>query len=148
MYATLDYLKTLLPESLLLALCDDDGDGAFITTPPNGATRTMLAAITAADIVINGHLSGRYTVPITGTVPAIVEQISGNLAICNLYHRKRESDVPEGIADRRRESMKLLEGIKAEKIDILELDKTTPSAFVTSSASADRMFPDSLLEAY
>jgi hypothetical protein len=54
-------------------------------------------------------------------------------------------DIPEGIADRRKRYMKILEDIKAEKADIPELSTRAPSAFQTNKTDDDRMFTDEVL---
>ena len=83
--------------------------------------------------------------PITGTIPPIVRQMSANLALCFLYDRRREMDIPEGIADRRKRFLKLLGDIRDEKAAIPELSKNSPGVFTVSRVSTDQIFSDDLL---
>lgn len=147
-YSTLATIKSLQPEKILLMLCDDDGDGAFVETPSPGniAFQNVASAIEDADAVIDSYLSGRYEVPLSAPIPVIVRQMSSNIALCNLYERKREMDIPEGIAARRRQYMEILRDIKAEKADIPELSQRSPSSFQTDKTDDDRIFTDDVLE--
>jgi phage gp36-like protein len=147
MYCGLDDLKKLQPESVLLQLTDDDNDGEFDAEEPNAAYSNVVTAINDADTFINSYLSGRYDVPVTGAIPGIVVQISAHLALCNLYGRRRELDLPEGISSRRKTYVKLLEDIKAEKADIPELSKSSPAMVTVDKTETDRAFPDDLLSA-
>jgi phage gp36-like protein len=148
MYSTLSYLKTLQPESILLQLADDATVGAFVETAgsENAPYLVVKSAIEESDVLVDSYLSGRYDVPIAAPIPDIIRQMSGNLALCNLYDRRRELDIPEGIDSRRKRYMKILEDIKAEKANIPELAKTTPAAFVTDKSDTDQMFTDDLLD--
>lgn len=145
-YSTIATLKTLQPEKILLQLADDDGDGAFVESPTaNTAALNATAAIEAADTIIDSYLSGRYEVPLEAPIPPVVSQMSANIALCNLYGRKRELDLPEGIEHRRKQYMKILEDIKAEKADIPELSKRAPAAFTVNKTDDDRIFSDDVL---
>lgn len=147
MYSTLNYLLTLQPEKILLQLADDDGDGSFVQSPANAAYSNVVSAIEEADAIIDSYLSGRYETPVAAPIPVIVRQMSGNLALCMLYDRKREMDVPEGIADRRGRYMKILEDIKTEKAAIPELSTRTPASVTTDKTDGDRIFSDDVLNA-
>lgn len=147
-YSTLSTLKSLQPEKILLMLADDTGAGAFVETPSPGnvAFQNVTSAIDDADAVIDTYLGGRYEVPVSAPIPAIVRQMSANIALCNLYERKREMDIPEGIAARRKQYMEILRDIKAEKADIPELSQRSPSSFQTDKEDEDRIFTDDVLE--
>jgi phage gp36-like protein len=146
MYCSLANLQLALNPVTLLQLCDDAGAGSFVLTPtPNGAYNNLIAAINAADILIDGYLSGRYTVPFA-TVPALVKQISIDLTVCNLYGRHRESDLPDGILQKRKDAIKTLEAIKGEKINLPGESVAEPGAVMTNKTSEDRLFNDELLE--
>ena len=148
MYSSLSDLKALQSEDVLLQLSDDNDAGVFVIVVPfNQPYIALLQAITDADTIINSYVSGRYSVPIAEPVPAIVKQISANLALCNLYGRRREMDMPEGIAARRKDFMKLLLDIKTERADIPELSSViiAPAAFLVSKSDSDQVFNDDLL---
>lgn len=150
-YCTLNDLGKLISENILLQLADDDGVGQFVTEEPiNNAYSNVLQAINDADTVINSYLAGRYQVPIvTDPIPPVVVQISQNLALCNLYERRRELDMPEGIKNRRDRNIGLLKDIKMERAEIPELENTsaniTPAPFNVTVSSADVEFPNTLL---
>jgi len=147
-YSTLNDLKTLQTEEHLLQLADDIEAGAFVTIAPfNQPYVAVTQAILDADTIINSYLSGRYSVPVADPVPPIIRQISVNLALCNLYYRRRELDVPEGIAKRQKDYMKILTDIKTERANIPELSSSViaPAAFLVSKTSADHVFSDDLL---
>lgn len=145
MYATLDTMKGLQTEAVLLQLADDDNDGVFVVSPPNRAYRNVTAAIAEAQTLVDSYLSARYSVPVAAPVPALVVQMTANLALCGLYDRKRELDLPEGIKERRSRYMALLKDIQAEKAAIPELAKPTSAAVLVNKTSGDRFFDDTLL---
>ncbi|HEX2955724.1 MAG TPA: DUF1320 domain-containing protein [Chitinispirillaceae bacterium] len=150
MYCTLDDLKRLQQETVLLSLADDDESGEFIIDPPNTAYTNVLEAIRDADSIIDSYLGGRYTVPIAEPIPDVIRQMSKNLALVTLYERRRELDIPEGIAERRKRHIQHLKDIQAEKAGIPELEgkKKSPSIVAVNKKDADRVFPDSLLNQY
>ncbi len=150
MYCTLEDLKRLQPESILLQLADDDEDGSFVIDPPNTAYRNVLEAIKDADSVIDSYLNGRYQTPIAAPVPDVIRQMSKNLALVTLYERRRELDVPEGMAERRKRHIQHLKDIQAEKASIPELagKKKSPAIVSVNKTDGDRVFSDSLLKQY
>jgi len=150
MYSTLDNIQELQTIEVLLQLSDDNNEGQFVISPtPNAAYGIVVDAINAADVIINSYLSGRYTVPIPMPVPPLVVQISANFALCNLYERRRELDVPEGITVRRRRFTDLLKDIKTGTASIPELETSpvniAPAPFLVTRSSADQVFSDDLL---
>jgi phage gp36-like protein len=150
MYCTLEDLLRLQPEKILLQNADDDNAGEFVLVPPNGAYRNIVSHVENADAVIDSYLSGRYAVPLADPVPPIVRQISANLALVGLYGRRRELDVPEGLAARSKRYMQLLKDIKSELAGIPELagNKKSPAIVSVNKTDEDRLFSDSLLSQY
>lgn len=149
MYCTFDNLKAAISESTLLQLCDDDNVGAFIVDPPNTAYNALLSAIRKADSEIDSHLAGRYDVPVDLVpVPPLINSVSIDLAICNLYGRRRELDVPEGIDQRRKAATKILQEIRAGRMDIPELSADSPAVVLCSKNASDRVFTDDVLNKY
>jgi phage gp36-like protein len=145
MYCSLTDLQLALNPVTLLQLCDDAGAGSFVASPtPNGAYNNLVAAINAADTLIDGYLSGRYTVPFT-TVPSLVKQLSIDLTVCNLYGRHRESDPPDGISQKRKDAVKTLEAIKGETINLPGESIREPGVVKTNKTAEDRLFSDELL---
>lgn len=149
-YCTLDDLKKLISVQTLLQLTDDEGIGSFVVDPPNLPYLVVLQAITDAETLINSYLGGRYTVPVTKVpVPPMIVQIAQNLALCNLYDRKRDLDLPEGIKYRRDRHIGFLKDIGNEKAEIPELENTEadigPAPYLVSKDEGDVEFPDTLL---
>ncbi|HNY28938.1 MAG TPA: DUF1320 domain-containing protein [Candidatus Sumerlaeota bacterium] len=86
MYATQTDLLNRLELRHLVELADDDGDGQ-----PDPAV--LDACITDADSVINSCLRARYAVPFS-PVPPLLRKLSADLAIANLFARRREAASP------------------------------------------------------
>jgi phage gp36-like protein len=150
MYSSLSDLNKLQSIEILLQLADDNNAGEFVITEPyNAPMVVVIEAIGDADTVIDSYLSGRYSVPLSEPIPAIVKQMSANIALCNLYDRRRELDAPEGIIKRRDRYLRMLSDIKTEKANIPELEnssaKIAPAAFLVDKSDADRIFSDDLL---
>jgi len=80
-YCTEADIINQLPEEKLIELTDDDGDGV-------ADTGVVDKAITDADTEIDGYLSGRYTLPFS-SAPPILNKLSVDIAIWNLYSRKK-----------------------------------------------------------
>lgn len=93
----------------LLQLTDDDDNGV-------ADTGIVAEAIASADAVIDGYCAGRYTVPFV-TTPAIIEAISVDLSIFNLYSR-RVGTLPELRQKRYDNAMKLLRDIEAGRVQL------------------------------
>ena len=91
-YSTFVDLKNYLPESVLLQLTDDNNTDDIDQTKTEDCIRQ-------ADDLIDGYLRGRYTVPITGTVPVLIEDISTKLAVYFLFKRSLILTLPGPIKD-------------------------------------------------
>jgi phage gp36-like protein len=143
MYASLKTLLRLQPKEVLLQLTDDDANGAFTSRPRNAAYRNVMAAIKEASDIVDSYIGGRYRLPIVKPYPDIVVQTAAQLALCLLYDRRRELDVPEGIKERRHRCMTWLKDVQSERAEIPELRRPTPAATLVSAAS--REFGESLL---
>ena len=89
-YSTQADIELHFLTSELITLTDDEEIGEV-------STARVAAAITAADDLIDGYLRGRYDVPLTAPVPGLVNRCSVDLAIYNLYNRKRFLKVPEDL---------------------------------------------------
>ncbi len=147
MYCTLEDLKKALPERILLQLTDDENEEQFVISPPNGAYSRVVSAITDADSMIDGYVSGRYTLPFP-VVPQLIKQISVNLTICGLYERNHEAELPEAIISRRKAFIKTLESLQDGTIVLPGQEKEEPAQYLVSKTDADQEFPDSLLNQY
>jgi phage gp36-like protein len=140
-------LRGLISNEILLQLCDDDGVGAFVTDPANTAYTNLVQAIVQADNTIDSYLTGHYDVPLPETPPSVADA-SANLALCNLYGRRHEMIVPDGIAARRKDVMKWLVDVQEGKANIPELYTDAPSSALSSRTADDRVFTDDVLDKY
>lgn len=109
-YCTLDDLKKLLPEAVLIRLTDDETAGAV-----NESRGTE--AIDSAAEEIDAYIGGRVKLPITGTIPPILGKLNVDLAIYNLYSRVKET-IPETRAQRRKDAIRFLEKVSEGKISL------------------------------
>jgi phage gp36-like protein len=108
-YSTVDDIKKMLPEELIIQLTDDEATGSL-----NQAR--VDEAIAQADAEIDSYCGERYSVPFT-TVPDIVKKLSVDIAIYNLYSRLVR-DMPEVRSERYRSSIKQLEAIAKGNISL------------------------------
>jgi len=143
MYATLKTLLALQPKEVLLQLTDDDAKGEFTSSPQNTAYKNVMSAINEASDIVDSYISGRYRLPLEKPYPDIIAQTTAQLALCLLYDRRRELDVPEGIEARRKRCMEWLKDVQSERASIPDLSRPTPSAMLVSAPA--REFGDSLL---
>lgn len=89
-YCTEAEIINQIPEEELIQFADDDGDEV-------ADTGVIEKAISDADAEIDGYLSGRYTLPFS-TVPPILNKLSVDIAIWNLYSRRT---VPNEMREKR-----------------------------------------------
>ena len=109
MYSSLNDIKKLLPDSLIIQLTDDEDINAI-------NQERVDAAIYQADAEIDADCGNRYSVPFT-TVPPIIQKHSVDIAIYNLYSRRVE-EIPKTRADRYKNAKESLEGIASGKISL------------------------------
>lgn len=109
MYCTLDDIKKLLPEEIVIQLTDDEGQGEV---NPGRVDE----AISQADAEIDSYCAVRYRVPFD-PVPDLVKKCSVDLAIYNLYSRRAE-EIPQTRTDRYRNAIRQLEGISKGTVSL------------------------------
>lgn len=107
-YSALADLLEQMPESELIQLTDDAGAGEV---DADAVTR----AITDADATIDAYCQGRYTIPLS-PVPDKIRQISVDIALYNLYSRRRGA--PEHRETRYKDAIRFLEKVSEGKIDL------------------------------
>jgi phage gp36-like protein len=137
MYATLKTLLALQPKEVLLQLTDDDCNGVFTARPKNAAYRNAESALKDASDMVDSYIGGRYRLPLAKPYPDIIVQATAQLALCLLYDRRRELDVPEGIKERRARNMAWLKDVQAERASIPQLARPTPSASLVSAPAPE-----------
>ncbi len=140
-YNTLSDLKKSMSESDIIQLTDDDQSGGIDET-------VVDEGIAWAFDLINNHVRGKYPVPLS-PVPDMVEKISVDLVIYFLYTRRQAYEIPDGVAERYKMAIKLLEKIQGGKI-VLEVDigTTDTSELRTNKTADDRIFPKDVLDKY
>lgn len=145
MYCTLNDIQTVTTEATLIQLTDDNNTGAVDANVVN-------AAIEYADTLINGYLRPRYTLPLT-EVPQLLKNFSVDLSRHWLYSR-RLLEIPEGLKDSYKNTIKCLESIQAGKLTLgvqseTEDQKVEGAGFYSANkTSDDRMFPKSELDKF
>ncbi len=128
-YSTVDDIKKLLPEELLVQLTDDEDTGAVNLARAE-------EAIAQADAEIDSYCGERLSVPLS-PAPEMVRKLSVDIAIYNLYSRMVR-EMPEVRAERYRNAVRKLEGI-ARGIISLGIAESPASS---SSARAETNRPE------
>ena len=127
---------------------------ARLTGDPTGTTidtdRTTHAR-TNADAMIDAYLHGRYTVPFESPVDLIINKISVDLTVVNLYdYAYRDSSVPNTVVWRRIYGLKLLKDIQKGYVSIQNASHGTnaPPPLVSNKSEQDRFFGDEVLDQF
>jgi phage gp36-like protein len=97
-----DITNLEMTEAELLQLTDDEDIGSI-------STDRVTAAIAKADAEIDAYCSSAYTVPFTGTIPAIITGWSATLSAFNLYRNRPK---PSTLIDRYNKVMAWLSDVK------------------------------------
>jgi phage gp36-like protein len=108
-YSTLTDIAERIPAEILLQLTDDADTGSVDEAK-------AAAAIARADSEIDAWCGGRYSVPFD-TVPAIIADLSADLATYYLYSRRQEI-IPEARRDQYRANQALLKAISAGQVQL------------------------------
>lgn len=116
----------------LLQLTIDEGDRGAYTADEIAAADAALVkinqALTDADGQINGHISGRYKLPLA-TIPLAVKQAATDIARYYLY----DDHAPEALVKRYDDAMKYLMNLASGKVS-LGLDSDDGVAESTNAA--------------
>ena len=123
-YCTQDDILDQLDEAVLIQLTDDDGAGEV---DDDKVTR----AIADADSEIDSYCGTRYSVPFS-TVPAVIRKCSVDIAIYNLYARRRGA--PEDRKERYKNSVDFLKEVSKGNASLGEDD---PDATPANKESPD-----------
>ena len=125
-YSTKDDILLQIDEETLINLTDDDDSG---TIDDNVVNR----AIADADALIDSYLSSRYAIPLL-SAPAIIKNISVDIAIYNLYSRRTDT-IPDIRKDRFTNALKYLQDITNGKIALQGGNIVSESIRVTTVKS-------------
>jgi phage gp36-like protein len=142
-YCALDDLKKIVADQDLIQLTDDH-------IPPRAiVTANVDRAIADAGELIDGYLRNRYSLPLS-PLPGIIGTLAGDIAVYRLYARRATIAPPEGVAERYKNALKLLERIQEGKITLGASIITSPegSANTVSVSSADRVFTRDSLKGF
>jgi phage gp36-like protein len=111
MYCTLADIRATVPESDLIQLTDDAISPVVVNQV------NVDRAITDAGELIDGYLRGRYALPLS-PVPGLLNTLAADVAIYRLYARRIKLTPPEGVTERYKNALKILEQIQADKISL------------------------------
>ncbi|OQA18886.1 MAG: hypothetical protein BWY64_01210 [bacterium ADurb.Bin363] len=143
-YCTLSDLIKALPKERIIELSDDSGNPTEINE--NNTDEAILKASNEID----GFIRGRYTLPLD-TVPAIIKDISIDLAIYYLWIRRPERAAPEGVLRRYRDRIERLKGIQ-KGIFLLEIAQIKSSSgkgeYRINKTFNDRIFAKNVLDTF
>jgi phage gp36-like protein len=130
-YSTQSEILDQMDEDVLIQLTDDDDAGVVDAD-------VVTQKIADADALIDGYCGARYAVPFT-TVPALVLKFSVDIAIYNLYGRRKGA--PEDRRNRFKEAVDFLKGVSAGNNSLGENDPAAgETLFELSSNNPDRIF--------
>lgn len=92
MYCDLDALKKAMPETIVIRLTDDEGEGDVNA----GIAQDCLDSASAE---IDGYIGGRVAVPLAAPYPPQIVKYCCDIAAYNLYSRLRE-EIPASRQER------------------------------------------------
>lgn len=128
-----------ISEYQLIELTDDNKTGAENDT-------IITQAIADSDSEIDGWVGKRYTVPLS-PVPAIVKKLSIDIAIYNLYARRR--GLPEDRKERYSNAITFLKAVSKGDATLGEDDPSgVPQSQTVDIESNTRVFSHSNLEGF
>jgi phage gp36-like protein len=142
-YCTLEDLGKIMPEQDLIELTDDDVPAAVIVTA------NVDKAIADAGELIDGYLRARYSLPLT-PAPGLINTLACDIAVYRLYARRVKLTPPEGVSERYKNALKLLDLIQKGAISLGDGGTPTPEASgdSVSVTAADRIFTRDTMEGY
>ena len=129
-YSTKANILLQLDSDTLTNLTDDTDSGTANDDVVN-------QAIADADALIDSYVGSSYAVPLT-TIPAIIKNISVDIAIYNLYSRRTDT-IPDIRKDRFTNALKYLQDISNGKI-ALPGDAIASESIRVTTVKSDRAF--------
>lgn len=139
-YTTLENLKKRIPEADLIELTDDGQTGDVDAVIVDQALRD-------ATVQIESKLRGRYPLPFS-PVPAALEQIATILTIHNIYSRKHELAMSDGLARQYKKALADLDELQdgRQVLEGFEAASAHPAFIATNKKNGDRVFTKCLLD--
>jgi len=142
-YSALTDIEKLIPEETVIQLTDDEGTGEVVQDP-------VTEAIAKADSEIDAYLAAQYDVPLS-PVPALIRNLSTDIAIYNLYSRRVE-EIPQTRAERYKNAIRILEKISKGEISLGTGDPgvsaSADESAEISKTEEDRIFTRTKLEGF
>jgi len=139
-YSDLEDLKTYMPERHLVQLTDQDDVNEI-------DEELVDDAILRADNTIDAYLRGRYPVPVTGTVPLEIQDISTKIASYNLYRKNMQLTLPDAIKDEYKQAISMLKDIQAGRMSPFE-SSDEPTIIVTNKVADDKVYDSDTWSTY
>lgn len=151
-YCTLDDIKQLLPEDVLIQLTDDEALNPAAINPQTPAHAPIIGrveeAIETADAEVDGYCAVKYTVPLS-PVPTVVSKLSVELAIYYLYSRRT---IPEKIEKRYDKAVARLKdiarGLLTLGVDPEPVASATADSAATNKTTGERVFTRDSLKGF
>jgi phage gp36-like protein len=148
MYCFPEDIQKQISQDTMIQLTDDDQVGEIDSI-------IVEEAIIYSETLIDGYLRGRYTLPvinITNPVPPdILKILAVDLSIYRLYSRRFQTDTPDSISEKYKNSIKILEQIQKGIISLgVETAGTAPELgeYRTNKTFKDREFSKAKLNEY
>jgi phage gp36-like protein len=129
-----------LSNAQLIQLTDDAKTGQVDTDK-------VTKAIEDAEAEVNGYLAKRYTVPIGAPIPNLVQKLSTDIAVWNLYRRRQRA--PENVRQAYEDAIKTLSKI-ADGTIVLDVAVAPPAATLTGGEvfGPERIFTRDTLKGF
>jgi phage gp36-like protein len=125
-YFTFQQLNAVIPGQFATEALDDDGDGIV---------DAFDEVLEEATVQVNASLEGRYELPLTGTIPAIVQEAAKCFG-AELCYVRRNREVPKDLATRIATARKTLAKFSENKKQLTPGAKSKrPRAAVISEKS-------------
>lgn len=144
MYCTIEDIQKEISRDTLLQLTDDNQIGEVDPTVTE-------EAIFYSETLINGYLQGRYNIPILNEIPNILKILTIDLSIYRLYLRRFQTNTPDSISEKYKNSIRILEQIQKGIIS-LAIDSTgnviQMAVYKTNKTYRDRIFTKEVLDDY
>lgn len=137
-YCKLSDVVQRFPQQSIQDLTDDDLTGHVVDS-------VLDSAADDASEVIDSYVRGRYATPFAAPVPSLILQIAVDLTVYNLYRRRFDQAMPEDIAKRREEALKMLREIQGGAVRLFNDPALPPTIVLGSKTEADREFSSDTL---
>jgi len=148
MYCILEDIQKQVSQDTLIQLTDGDQIGEIDSI-------IVEEAIIYSETLIDGYLRGRYTLPVISIAnpnsPDILKILAVDLSIYRLYSRRFQTDTPDSISEKYKNSIRILEQIQKGIISLgIETAGIVPELgeYRTNKNSLDREFCRTKLNEY